>query len=76
MRIKMSYVSAMLVAGAAAAGIAAAPANAAGVGPSCVSTGSSICQSPGNVQIDNSPTSAPRGGPYGPLYDGYARGHD
>jgi opacity protein-like surface antigen len=67
----------MLVAGAAAAAIAAAPAAAAAaVVPSCVSARSVICQSPGNIQINNSPVSVPQAGPYGPLYGGYARGHD
>ncbi len=78
MRIKLSYTT-LLLAGAAVAIAAAPTAAAAAVVPSCVSDGSSgsaICQSPGNVQIDNSPASVPQAGPYGPLYGGYARGHD
>ena len=74
MRIKLSYLTALLAAGAAAAAISAAPIAAAADVPAC-QPGTAVCQSPGNVQINNSPASVPVG-PYGPLYDGYARGHD
>ena len=51
MRIKLSYV-APLLAGAAAVAIAAAPAAAAANGRSC---SGNVCQSPGNVEINNAP---------------------
>ncbi|MCW2687966.1 MAG: hypothetical protein JWR37_2856 [Mycobacterium sp.] len=54
MRIKLNYVAPLLVAGAAAVAIAAAPTAAAA--QQCSGSGSgSICQSPGNVQINNAP---------------------
>ena len=74
MRIKLSYLTPLLAAGATAAAISAAPTAAAADVHSC-QPASAVCQSPGNVQIDNSPASV-QVGPYGPLYDGYARGHD
>jgi hypothetical protein len=57
MRTIFNYITPLLVAGAAAAAIAAAPtAVAAGNQPSCVSVGDSTqCQTPGNVQINTFP---------------------
>jgi hypothetical protein len=52
MRIKLSYIAPMLATGAAAVAIAAAPIAAADTGQSC---GGNVCQSPGNVQINDSP---------------------
>jgi hypothetical protein len=52
MRISLSYAAPLLAAGAVAVAIAAAPAAAA---TTCSSTGpGSRCQSPGNVQINDS----------------------
>ncbi|MCW2649084.1 MAG: hypothetical protein QOE41_2825 [Mycobacterium sp.] len=75
MRIKLNYITPLLVAGAAAAAIAAAPVAAANP-QSCVSVGGSKqCQTPGNVQINSSlpPQSAasvnpPIGSTYGPFF--------
>jgi hypothetical protein len=51
MRIKLTYITPLLVAGAAAVAIpAAAPAAAAAIGQTC---SGNICQSPGNVQIND-----------------------
>jgi hypothetical protein len=62
MRMKLSYMTPLLGAAAAAAAIIAAPiASAASVDPgavqqSCGQSGSGmVCQSPGNTQIDDSP---------------------
>jgi hypothetical protein len=58
MRIKLSYVTTLLAAGAAATAIAAAPTAMADPGPqSCVYLGVSAtqCQTPGNVQINDNP---------------------
>ena len=52
MRIKLNYIAPLLAAGAAAVAIAAAPTAAAANGQSC---SGNICQSPGNVQINDSP---------------------
>jgi hypothetical protein len=53
MRIKLTYITPLLAAGAAAVAIAAAtPAAAAANGQTC---SGNICQSPGNVQINNAP---------------------
>jgi hypothetical protein len=49
MRIKLTYIAPLLAAGAAAVVIAAAPA-AAAIGQTC---SGNVCQSPGNVQINN-----------------------
>jgi hypothetical protein len=51
-RIKMNYIAPLLAAGAAAVAIAAAPIAAADTGQSCSGT---VCQSPGNVEINDSP---------------------
>jgi hypothetical protein len=74
MRITLSYLTPLLAAGAAAAAISAAPIAAAADVQSC-QPASGVCQSPGNVSINDSPD-AVQVGPYGPLYDGYARGRD
>jgi hypothetical protein len=59
MRIKLTYVTPLLAAGAAALAIVAAPTAAAGPVPlskTCVATsGGTTCDSPGNVEINNSP---------------------
>ena len=52
MRINLTYIGPLLAAGAAAVAIAAAPTAAAAIGQTCSGT---ICQSPGNVQINNAP---------------------
>jgi hypothetical protein len=57
-RIKLNYLAPLFAAGAAAVAIAAAPVAAAAptTGQSCGASGSgTICQSPGNVQINDSP---------------------
>jgi hypothetical protein len=54
MRIRLNYIAPLLAAGAAAAAIAAAPTAAAA--NQCSGSGSgTICQSPGNVEINNAP---------------------
>jgi uncharacterized membrane protein YgcG len=59
MRIKLSYVTPLLGAAAAAVAISAAPiASAADNGPqqSCGASGTgTVCESPGNVQINDAP---------------------
>jgi hypothetical protein len=64
MRIRITYIAPLVGAAAAAAAIAAAPIAAAAPGPAtassqqqnCAPSGSgSICQSPGNVQINDAP---------------------
>jgi hypothetical protein len=53
MRIKLTYITPLLAAAAAAVAIAAAPTAAAVAnGQTC---SGNICQSPGNVQINNAP---------------------
>lgn len=63
MKARLSTLAAFLVAGGAAVAIAAAPAALAQ--PNCVETGqgggyqggsTTVCQSPGNVQIDSRPS--------------------
>ena len=58
MRIKLTYVTPLLAAGAAAVAIVAAPTAAAVPIPlskTCVTAGTgTTCQSPGNVEITNS----------------------
>jgi hypothetical protein len=57
-RIKLNYIAPLLTAGAAAVAIAAAPIAAAAptTGQSCSASGAgTICQSPGNVQINDAP---------------------
>ena len=82
MQIRLKYLTPLLAAGAAAAAIATAPAalaapTAAANPPqaqeSCIDLNSgSQCQSPGNVQIDDSPVGPiyPYYGDY-PFYGGY-----
>jgi hypothetical protein len=80
MRIKLNHIAPLFAAGAAALAIAAAPIAAADPTPgpaiaqSCSGTGSGTeCQSPGNVQLDDSPPSVgydPYGGE-GFLIGGY-----
>jgi hypothetical protein len=50
MRIKLTYITPLLATAAAAVAIAAAPTAAAANGQTC---SGNICQSPGNVQINN-----------------------
>jgi hypothetical protein len=53
MRIQLTYIAPLLASGAAAVAIAsAAPAAAAANGQTC---SGNVCQSPGNVQINNAP---------------------
>jgi hypothetical protein len=83
MRIKLNYIAPLLAAGAAAVAIGAAPIAAADPAPgpaiaqSCSGTSSGTeCQSPGNVQIDDSPPPVsydPYGGE-GFLLGGYGYG--
>jgi hypothetical protein len=57
-RMKLNYLAPLLMAGAAAVAIAAAPIAAAAptTGQSCGGSGTgTICQSPGNVQINDAP---------------------
>jgi len=56
-RSKLTYTASLLAAGAAATAIAAAPiASAATTDQSCAGGGGgTVCQSPGNVQINDSP---------------------
>jgi hypothetical protein len=52
MRIRLNYLAPLLGAGAVAAAIVAAPIAAADTGMSCAGN---VCQSPGNVQINDNP---------------------
>jgi hypothetical protein len=52
MGIKLTYITPLLAAAAAAVAIAAAPTAVAARGQTC---SGNICQSPGNVQINNPP---------------------
>jgi hypothetical protein len=61
MRIKLTYITPLLAAAAAAVAIAAAPMAVAANGQTC---SGNICQSPGNVQINNT-APATRYYPYG-----------
>jgi hypothetical protein len=57
-RMKLNYIAPLLAAGTAAVAIAAAPIAAADptTGQSCGTNGAgTICQSPGNAQINDSP---------------------
>ncbi len=66
MRIKLTYVTPLLAAGAAAVAIVAA-STAAAVPRICAANGAgTTCQSPGNVEINNSP-SAVSFYPYGTM---------
>jgi hypothetical protein len=56
MRINLTYITPLLGAAATAAAILAAPIAAADTGPSCSADGpGTICQSPGNTQINDAP---------------------
>jgi hypothetical protein len=56
MRTKLTYITPLLGVAAAAAAILAAPIAAADTGQSCSADGSgTICQSPGNAQINDAP---------------------
>ena len=59
MRIKLTHVTPLLAAGAAAVAVLAAPTAAAAPTPlqtTCIATGAgTTCQSPGNVEITNAP---------------------
>ena len=55
MRIKLTYVTPLLAAGAAALAIVAAPTAAALPKICAANGGGTTCQSPGNVEINNSP---------------------
>jgi len=81
MRIKLNYLTPLLAAGAAAVAIAAAPMAAAATTvpaptaaagqQSCSSTGpGSVCQTPGNVQINDSPPAVANGYFGGGAYPG------
>ena len=87
MRIKLTYITPLLAAGAAAVAIAAAPTAAAvaiAAAPTAAAANGqtcsgNICQSPGNVQINDSPPTVqfhPYGGdmPFLPGGDGGIRG--
>ena len=60
MRIKLTHIAPLLAAGAAAVAISAAPAGAAAPTPThkaCTqSVSGSLCESAGNVEINNTPT--------------------
>ena len=59
MRTRNTYIAALVGAAAAAAALAVAPTAAAAPGPSqptCTPSGvGSVCQSPGNVQVNDAP---------------------
>ena len=57
MKFKLTHLAPVLAAGAAVAAIVAAPiASAATIGQSCGGAGGgTVCQSPGNVQINDAP---------------------
>jgi hypothetical protein len=57
MKFKLTYIATVLAVGAAATAIVAAPiASAAPTDQSCAgSGGGTVCQSPGNVQINDAP---------------------
>jgi hypothetical protein len=63
--MKLKYITPLLAAGAAAVAIAAAPTAAAAAANQQTCSGN-ICQSPGNVQIHNSPPQV-KYHPYGGL---------
>jgi hypothetical protein len=71
-RTKLTYFTALFGATAAAVAVLAAPVAAAAPGPSCSASSANgsgtVCQSPGNAQINDAPPSVsffPYGG-YGP----------
>jgi hypothetical protein len=80
MRIKLNYMTPLLAAGAAAAAIVTAPAALAAPNvaayplqaqESCIDLGTDTqCQSPGNVQINDSPGYSQYPYPYYPFFGG------
>jgi hypothetical protein len=77
MRIGLNYIAPFVAAGAAAAAIVAAPGTASAQSCNYVGGGfqDSQCQSPGNVQINDSPPPIQASaGSYGPFFS-YDRGH-
>jgi hypothetical protein len=56
MRTKLTYITALFGAAAAAVAVLAAPVAAAATGQQCSATGSgTVCQSPANAQINDAP---------------------
>jgi hypothetical protein len=56
MRTKLTYLTALFGGAAAALAVLAAPVAAADTGQSCTANGSgTVCQSPGNAQINDAP---------------------
>ena len=54
--MKLTYLTALFAAAATAVGIMAAPVAAADTGQTCSADGSgTVCQSPGNAQINDAP---------------------
>ncbi|MCW2654046.1 MAG: hypothetical protein QOE41_1687 [Mycobacterium sp.] len=86
MRIGLKYITPALVTGAVSVAIAAAPTAAAAPADTCTSlnTGSTICQSPGDAEVNDSQARAATlpqwssiggqsGGPYGGSFGGGSR---
>jgi hypothetical protein len=86
MRIRLKYITPALVTGAVAVAIAAAPTATAAPTETCasVNTGSTICQSPGDAEVNDSLARAATlpqwssiggqsGGPYGGSLGGGSR---
>jgi hypothetical protein len=78
MRINRNHIASILATGAVAVAVAAAPtASAAPIPPrqTCHAVGDARteCQSPGNVQIDDSPPPVDNFDPYGPFFLGLGR---
>jgi hypothetical protein len=79
----VTFIAPVLAAAGAAAAIIAAPTTLAADTQSCSFTGSgTVCESPGNVQVNSAPVDQPY--PFYPFYDyaegdfyhgGYGRGH-
>jgi len=56
MKFKLTHIAPLLAAGAAVATIVAAPIASADTGQSCAGGGGgTVCQSPGNVQVNDAP---------------------
>ena len=75
MRINRNHIASIFAIGAAAVAIAAAPTasaapTAAAQSCSAVGNGGTECQSPGNVQINDSPGPVENFDPYGPFFLG------
>lgn len=86
MRIRLKCIAPALLTGAVAVAIAAAPTAAAATAETCTSlnTGSTICESPGNAEVNDSQSRAATlpqwssfgqqsGGPYGGSFGGGSR---